>query len=238
MSVVPSSSPESMHRACSSRIMAPLITFEGGEGAGKSSQMARLAETLQSRGHELIITREPGGCPFAEQMRHWLVCGAPDAITLKTELLLMIAARLEHVRQVIYPALQQGVWVLCDRFIESTLAYQGYGRGLDRTMVQQLHNWALEGEGVLNPDLTLLLDVPAAVGLARVESRVQNTDVTMVVEDRFERETLAFHQRVEAGFHALAAAAPARIHRIDATLDPQQVGAQIWQKVCDAFPNT
>ena len=214
------------------------ITFEGGEGAGKSTQIHLLAEKLRSRDLHLLITREPGGCPLAEQVRQWLVTGQPDSLSAKTELLLMLAARIEHVRHVVHPALQQGTWVLCDRFMDSTLAYQGFARGMDRDMLHNLHAWALEEYEILYPDLTLLLDVPPAIGLARARHGSQQGGVLNVGENRFERETLAFHQRVQDGFHMLAQAAPDRFRVIDATLDPLQVENHVWTAVCDVFPNT
>ncbi|MEO5341026.1 MAG: dTMP kinase [Magnetococcus sp. MYC-9] len=201
-----------------------LLTFEGGEGAGKSSQMERLALRLRARGLSVLTTREPGGCPLAEEIRRWLVQGQPGSITDKTELLLMLAARVEHVQRVIQPALQRGEWVLCDRFMDSTLAYQGHGRGMDLDLLRQWHRWAL---GSLVPDRTLLLDVSPRIGLAR-SGRAHR-------ESRFERESLAFHQRVREGFLSLAQAAPGRIRRMDAEQDPAQVEEQIWMALGDLF---
>ena len=213
--------------ACSGR----LITFEGGEGAGKSTQQGLLAHRLRARGLEVVTTREPGGCPVAEEIRRWLVQGQPGALTAKTELLLLLAARVEHVHQVILPALQRGAWVLCDRFLDSTLAYQGHGRGLDMAVLREWHVWAV---GALWPDRTLWLDVPPAIGLARV-GRARPAGHA---QDRFEQETLAFHQRVRAGFYALAQASPDRIRRLDATQTPAQVAEQIGMALHDLLSDT
>lgn len=233
----PALAPESSNSLESSRVTGRFITFEGGEGSGKTTQLSLLAQKLRNRGLPLITTREPGGCPMAEQIRSWLVTGKPEAIASKTEFLLVLAARIEHVRQVIHPALQQGTWVLCDRFIDSTMAYQGYGRGMDLDMLRYLHNWVWEGEPVLHPDLTFLLDVPPVMGLARAQPNRQVGDVSTVTEDRFEQETLAFHQRVQRGFHVLAQAAPERFRVIDATFDALYVENNVWEVVCDVFPN-
>ncbi|MBF0460226.1 MAG: dTMP kinase [Magnetococcales bacterium] len=208
-----------------------LITFEGGEGAGKSTQQGLLAHRLRARGLEVVTTREPGGCPLAEEIRRWVVHGQAGTITARTELLLLLAARVEHVHQVIWPALQRGAWVLCDRFLDSTLAYQGYGRGLDLVLVQQWHTWAV---GSLLPDRTLWLDVAPAIGLARV-GLVRPAGWA---QDRFEQETLAFHQRVQDGFQTLAQASPDRIRRVDAALAPEQVANQIGMALHDLFSDT
>ncbi|MEO5363193.1 MAG: dTMP kinase [Magnetococcus sp. DMHC-8] len=208
-----------------------LITFEGGEGSGKSTQLTRLAARLRGRGLAVVTTREPGGCPVAEEIRHWLLRGKPGAITVKTELLLMLAARVEHVHQVIEPALRQGAWVLCDRFLDSTLAYQGYGRGMELAALHHWHAWAL---GTLLPHRTLLLDLEPAVGLARAGGVVP----TGQQRDRFEQEDLAFHHRVRAGFRALAEAAPGRFRLIDATAGLEQVEQQIGVAIHDLFADT
>lgn len=205
-----------------------LITFEGGEGAGKSTQLGLLVARLRDRGLEVVVTREPGGCPMAEEIRRWVVQGEPGAITDKTELLLMLAARVEHVHQVILPALQRGAWVLCDRFVDSTWAYQGYGRGMDLTLLQQWHAWSVGG---LLPNRTLLLNIAPAVGLARAGGNTHP-------ESRFEQETLAFHKRVHDGFLALAQASPDRFRVVDAALDATQVEKQIWRMLHDLFPDT
>lgn len=212
------------------------ITFEGGEGAGKSTQLALLAQKLLDRGQRVLTTREPGGCALAEAVRGWLVRGTPDAMAPKTELLLALAARLEHVRQRVHPALQEGVWVLCDRFVDSTFAYQGHGRGMDMDVLRALHRWVWLPEEALFPDLTLFLSVPPEIGLARKGQDHRGTD-DAATEGRFEQEAMAFHRRVHAGFHALAEAAPHRFRVINAALSPQSVEDHIWQVVRHGFPN-
>ncbi len=205
-----------------------LITFEGGEGAGKSTQQALLARRLRDRGLDVVTTREPGGCPLAEEIRRWLVGGQPGTMSARTELLLILAARVAHVEQMILPALQRGAWVLCDRFLDSTVAYQGHGRGLDLALLHQWHEWAL---GSLIPDRTLLLDIAPEVGLARAGRAVSAGSHP----DRFEQETLAFHQRVRAGFQALARESPERICIVDAVQAVAQVENQIGMAIRDLF---
>ncbi|MBF0308568.1 MAG: dTMP kinase [Magnetococcales bacterium] len=202
------------------------ITFEGGEGGGKSSQLLRLAKRLRERGIGILCSREPGGTELAEEIRKLLVrrSGA-DSLAAETEWLLVTAARFEHVRRVIRPALQEGSWVLCDRFFDSTLAYQGFGRGLNTEMLQRLQTMLFPD---LRPDLTLLLDVSPEVGLARSRGGEKG-------EDRFETESLLFHQRVRQGFLTLAAEESRRIRVIDAALSEEQVSTAIWQQVTDVF---
>ncbi|MBF0438577.1 MAG: dTMP kinase [Magnetococcales bacterium] len=199
---------------------ARFITFEGGEGAGKTTQIRLLADRLQAAGAGVVVTREPGGCLMAERIRELLVTGQPGDLEMRSELLLILAARIEHIRQRIRPALARGEWVLCDRFSDSTLAYQGYGRGLEREQLEMLNQFALDG---LEPERTFLLDIDPAIGLVRAGENRQP------IENRFEQEHLAFHQRVRAGFLALAAQHAARIRVIDATLDAQQVASAIWE---------
>lgn len=218
--------PERDCKMASTPASGRFLTFEGGEGAGKSTQLMRLAQGLRERGLPVVTTREPGGCLLAEEIRRWLVQGEPGALTAKTELLLILAARVEHLRQVILPALQQGAWVLCDRFLDSTLAYQGYGRGMDLTELRHWHTWAL---GNVVPDRTLLLDLDPEIGLARAGR--------LHPETRFEQEGLAFHQRVRRGFLALAQAAPERFRILDAAQDPSGVENQLGRALHDLFPN-
>ncbi|WP_448582663.1 dTMP kinase [Thermaurantiacus sp.] len=193
-----------------------LIAFEGGEGAGKSTQVARLAEWLVARGHAVETTREPGGTPGAEAIRALFVTGAADRWTAETDALLITAARADHVARRIRPALAAGRLVLVDRFVHSTLAYQGHGRGLDLQMLCRLHDFASHG---LWPDLVLWLDLPAAEGLARAQHRKG-------AADRFEAHDMAFHERVRAGFAALAAH-DQRIVRIDASGDAATIAEAI-----------
>ncbi len=182
------------------------ITFEGGEGGGKSTQVKLLASALEAAGHSVVLTREPGGSPGAEEIRKLIVEGAPERWDGLTEALLISAARREHVVRTIEPALAAGRWVVCDRFADSTIAYQGYGRGLDRAMLDALRRYAV---GALVPDLTLILDLPVAVGLERARAR-------RGAEQRFEAMDEAFHERLRQGFRAIAAAEPTRCRVLDA----------------------
>jgi dTMP kinase len=183
------------------------ITVEGGEGGGKSTQIALLVRALEAAGHAVTTTREPGGAPGAEEIRTLIVEGAPERWDGLTEALLISAARREHVVRTIEPALAAGRWVVCDRFADSTLAYQGYGRGIDRGALDTLRALAV---GALAPDLTVVLDLPVAVGLARARAR-------RGPEQRFEAMDEAFHERLRQGFLAIAAAEPKRCIVLDAT---------------------
>jgi dTMP kinase len=191
------------------------ITLEGGEGVGKTTQQALLALQLRQAGYPCLCTREPGGTALGRALREILLHG--DPLTPLAELFLYAADRAEHVQKCILPALAAGQVVVCDRFTDSTLAYQGYGRGLDLQQVRQLNHLATGG---LQPHLTLWLDLPPEVGLARSGSC-----------DRLEQERLEFHRRVHQGFQALAAAEPQRIVRIDAGGSPLEVAARIWSVV-------
>ncbi len=182
------------------------ITLEGGEGAGKSTQVSRLKAWLERRGHRVLATREPGGAPGAEMIRKLLVEGPVERWDGLTEALLHFAARREHLRSTVWPALEAGTWVVSDRFADSTMAYQGYGHGTDRAMLQALYGIAV---GDFRPDLTLLLDLPVDVGLARATAR-------RGTETRYESLPVAFHERVRAGFLEMASAAPERFVVIDA----------------------
>lgn len=193
------------------------ITLEGGEGAGKSTQLQTVAACLTAAGIPFLTTREPGGTPRAEAIRGLLLSpGEREPMASETELLLMFAARAQHVKQRIEPALAAGTWVLCDRFTDATRAYQGGGRGLDLSQIEALAAWV---HGDCWPDLTLLLDVPAAQGLARAEKRS--------AKDRIEQEALAFFERVRAHYLALAAAEPTRFRVIDAAPAEAAVTAQV-----------
>ncbi|HSA82022.1 MAG TPA: dTMP kinase [Geminicoccaceae bacterium] len=182
-----------------------LITFEGGEGAGKSTQVARLAADLRAARLTVLATREPGGTPGGEAIRSLLVDGPPARWSPLTETLLLLAARHDHVLRVIEPALAAGDWVLCDRFSDSTRVYQGIAGAVGLSLVDQLHRAIL---GDLEPDLTLILDLPVPVGLARRRASAG--------ENRFERMAEAFHERVRGGFLSIAQAAPERCVVIDA----------------------
>ena len=180
------------------------ITFEGGEGGGKSTQAARMAGYLRGKGLEVIETREPGGTPQGEDLRDLLVQGDPDRWSALSELLLLTAARVEHVNRLIEPALAEGKWVICDRFADSTLAYQGIAGELGLELVEQLQQLAV---GASSPDVTFLLDVRAEAGLQRAEKRGGAA--------RFEKKGAAFHQTLRDGFLALANENPQRIVLID-----------------------
>ncbi|MEM7222364.1 MAG: dTMP kinase [Pseudomonadota bacterium] len=185
------------------------ITFEGGEGSGKSTQVALLAEHLRAQGRSVVETREPGGCPGAEEIRALLVSGDPGRWEPLSEALLHYAARRQHLSEVVWPALEDGSWVISDRFADSTLAYQGYGQGLAHREIETLYRLVVGARG---PDLTLILDLPVEQGLARAEA-VQ----------RYERMDRAFHERLRQGFLEIAQGAPERCRVIDATGDVAQV---------------
>lgn len=188
------------------------LTFEGIDGAGKSSQHAWAVEHLRSKGIEVISTREPGGTPLGEKLRGLLLS---DPMHLETEALLMFAARREHIEQVIRPALARGAWVLSDRFTDASFAYQGGGRGLKLEKLQQLERW-VQGEGAdaIQPDRTFIFDLPVADAQKRQQKR-QNTDAS--TPDRFEQEKLDFHERVRAAYLARAREFPQRVRVIDAS---------------------
>jgi dTMP kinase len=201
------------------------ITFEGGEGAGKSTQLRRLAARL-GEAREVVATREPGGSPGAESIRDLLVRGDADRWSPVTETLLMYAARRDHIERVIAPALARGAWVVCDRFADSTRAYQGAGGGADPALIAALEAQVL---GDVRPDLTLILDLPVDQGLARADGRGD-------AETRFESKGLAFHGRLRQAFLEIARAEPKRCAVIDATLPPDEVEAAIWAVVAARTP--
>ncbi|HBA89980.1 MAG TPA: dTMP kinase [Geobacter sp.] len=194
--------------------MGFFITFEGVEGCGKTTQLRLLKERLESCGEKVIATREPGGCPIADQMRAILLDAKNSAITPLAELLLYAAARAQHVNEVIVPALQRGETVLCDRFTDATVAYQGHGRGLDLTVIGELNRLAT---GALAPSLTVLIDCPVEIGLSRALARIEATSGAR--EERFELESVRFHERVREGYLALAAAFPERFVIVDGSGD-------------------
>ncbi|MGF7176315.1 dTMP kinase [Azospirillum doebereinerae] len=196
------------------------ITLEGGEGAGKSTQLRRLAEALAARGVEVVTTREPGGSPGAEEIRALLVSGETGRWGAVTEALLHTAARRDHLERTVWPALESGCWVLCDRFFDSTMAYQGYGLGLGRDLIAGLQTTAL---GAFQPDLTLILDIAVETGLRRAASRHGG-------EDRYERMDVGFHQRLRDGFLDIARREPERCAVIDADADLDTVQARIWSE--------
>jgi dTMP kinase len=193
------------------------ITLEGGEGAGKSTQIARLKAWLEGRGRKVTATREPGGSPGAEMIRKLLVEGPIERWDGTSEALLHFAARREHLRSTVWPALKRGDWVISDRFADSTLAYQGYGHGVDRRIFEQLYEVAV---GAFRPDLTLILDLPIETGLERAAAR-------RGTETRYESLPRAFHARVRAGFLEIAAREPKRCVVIDATGDVDTIAGAI-----------
>ena len=198
------------------------ITFEGGEGCGKSTQVKRLEAFLRGEGYEVLLTREPGGTRLAELVRSLLKDEHEDPPCDRSELLLFLAARAQLVRNVIRPALERGVWVVSDRVSESTFAYQGYGRGLPLEFLKVANDFACEG---LQSDLTILLDVPPEVACERMRRREAATNTAA---DRIELAGDAFHARLREGFHSLAAANPERIAVVDASGSPDEV----WSEVC------
>lgn len=192
------------------------ITFEGTEGVGKSTQLQRAAATLEQLGVDFIVTREPGGTPMAEKIRELLLAPREEPVHQTTELLLMFAARAQHLHTRILPALDQGQWVLCDRFTDATFAYQGGGRG-----VSKAHIALLEGlvQGEVRPDHVILLDAPVETGMARAQKRGEL--------DRFEQEDLAFFQRIRDAYLERATAMPAQYHIVNAELPLEQVSASV-----------
>ena len=206
------------------------ITFEGGEGAGKSTQIGRLAEHLRQRTPRTIVTtREPGGSPKAEAIREALLTGVAKPYGPFAEALLFSAARIDHLDSLIRPALERGCVVLCDRFTDSTRAYQGAAGGLDPAIVRSLERVVV---GESRPDLTLILDLDPEVGLARAQARA----VASEGPDRFEAEALDFHKRLRAAFQAIAGAEPERCAVVDASLDPDAVETAIWTVVAERLP--
>ncbi|CCV06878.1 thymidylate kinase [Mesorhizobium metallidurans STM 2683] len=192
------------------------ITFEGGEGAGKSTQIERLAGKMRAKKYNVLVTREPGGSPGAEAVRHVLLSGAAEPFGPKMEALLFAAARSDHVEQVIRPAVERGSIVLCDRFMDSSRVYQGVTGGLDPAFMDALEQVAING---MVPDMTLIFDIDPSEGLRRATAR-RGSDADA---DRFEKETLAIHQRRREAFLAIAAAEPERCIVIDASADPDAV---------------
>jgi dTMP kinase len=197
------------------------ITFEGGEGAGKSTQLKRLVARLEAGGLEVIATREPGGSPGAESIRELVLKGSADRWSPVTETLLMYAARRDHVERVIRPALGRGAWVVCDRFADSTRAYQGAAGGVDPALIAAMETYVLEQT---RPDLTLIFDMPVEVGLERAHARAGS-------EMRFESKGLAFHERLREGFLAIARAEPDRCAIVDAKGTLDEVETEVWAAV-------
>jgi dTMP kinase len=202
--------------------MIRFITFEGGDGSGKTTQLKALESYLTARGKSCLSTREPGGTSVGKLLRKVLLEVGKQQITSATELFLYLADRAQHIHEVIIPALEQGKIVLCDRHIDSTLAYQGYGRGIDLQLLRRLNDMASQG---IKPDLTLLLDCPVEIGLSRSAQRSQMGSGQR--EDRFEREKLEFHERIRAGFLELARTEPDRFRIINAAGSARAVTEEI-----------
>ena len=190
------------------------ISFEGIDGAGKSTQHAWMVDRLRRAGHTVVATREPGGTPLGEKLRALLLA---EPMHLETEALLMFAARREHVAQVIQPALERGEWVLCDRFVDASFAYQGGGRGLDWKKLDDLSHWVL---GDLQPDLTLIFDAPVEIAQQRLHAATSNPD-------RFEQEQAAFFEKVRAAYLRIARENPARVRVVDATRAPAEINKEL-----------
>lgn len=203
------------------------ITFEGPEGGGKSTHVRELAEQLRAEGRTVLVTREPGGTRLAELIRGLVREEVDDPPVTRSEVLLFLAARAQVVANVIRPALQRGEWVVCDRFADSTFAYQGYGRGIDVALLKDLNDFATEG---LKPDLTVLLDVPPETSRARLAARQAATATTA---DRIEQAGDLFHRRLREGFLELAGAEPDRFVVIDSSGPREEVSAQILKAVHD-----
>lgn len=201
------------------------ITLEGGEGAGKSTQARALASRLIELGHRVTLTREPGGSPGAESIRTLLVNGETSRWTPLAETLLHFAAREDHLTHTIRPALARGEWVICDRFIDSTFAYQGAAQGLDTEIIVALSKMVIRDD---MPSLTLMLDLPVATGLARADQRGG--------ENRYERMGTKFHETLRKSFLAIANSAPERCVIIDATQTADEVARQIWHSVTSRLP--
>lgn len=197
------------------------ITFEGGEGTGKSTQVALLVDRLAAEGVDVVRTREPGGSPGAEAIRNLVVSGEADRWSARTELLLMFAARSDHLERTILPALEAGRWVVCDRFADSSRAYQGAAGGAAASLIETLDAGVVGGD---QPDLTLMFDLPVEVGLERALGRGAG-------ETRFESKGEAFHQRLRDGFNRIAADHPGRSRIIDATGTPDAVAERVWAAV-------
>ncbi len=204
---------------------ARFVTLEGGEGAGKSTHARALSEALTERGIANLVTREPGGSPGAEEIRALLVQGEPGRWNALVETLLLFAARADHIARTIKPALQSGKWVICDRFTDSTFAYQGAGRGLDLEVIRNIEQVAIE---FFRPDLTLILDVPVDVAMRRIGSRAH-------VENRFEKFDHGFHNRLREYFRTLPGLDPARCVLVDTAAAPDAVSRTIWKTVAEKF---
>ena len=204
--------------------MVRFITFEGGDGSGKTTQIRRLEEYLKSKGHSCVVTHQPGGTPLGQMIRKMLLEVDAAPIAAPAELFLYLADRAQHVFEIIAPALEKGEIVLCDRYTDSTLAYQGYGRGLDLQILRDLNAIA---NGGVQPGLTLLFDCPVEIGLGRAVKRQALAGKNAIQNDRFEREQTDFHEKVRAGFLDLARGEAERFRVIDATQSAERIAAEV-----------
>lgn len=204
------------------------ITFEGGEGSGKSTQAQLLAARLRGRGSDTVLTREPGGSPFAEQVRALILDPATAPHSALSEALLFYAARSDHLDTTIRPALAAGRWVICDRFSDSTRVYQGVAGGLAPAVLDRLESMIV---APTRPDLTLILDLPADAGLSRAADRRRSNAVVGTQADAYEKRDLAFHERLRAGYAAIAKAEPQRCVLVDGAGSPDAIAAEIWAHV-------
>jgi dTMP kinase len=209
--------------------MTRFITFEGGDGSGKTTQLRALESYLNTCGKSCITTREPGGTSLGKLIRQVLLEAGEQTIASPTELFLYLADRAQHIQEIIRPAIEQGKIVLCDRHTDSTLAYQGYGRGIDLELLRELNAIASQG---IRADLTLLFDCPVKIGLSRTAQRQFRAASVGSREDRFEREKVEFHERVRAGFLELARTEPERFFVIDASRSIEEVFQQV-KKIVD-----
>ncbi len=207
-------------------MMGPFITFEGIEGSGKSTQIVLLAKYLSAHGKSVTLTREPGGTSIGDQIRKILLDPSNTSLDARAELLLYAAGRAQHLAELIVPERSAGRIVLCDRFSDATLAYQGYGRGLDLGLIRSLDKIVTDG---IRPDLTILLDIDAAAGLARARGR--NSRGGLEAEARFENEDLSFHERVRQGYLDLAKQEPERFQIVDASPSPEKIQNKLRQLI-------
>ncbi|MFO7297925.1 MAG: dTMP kinase [Pseudomonadota bacterium] len=201
------------------------ITFEGGEGAGKSTQARLLAERLRAKGIQVVLTREPGGSAFAEQVRELILSPNTADHGPLAETLLFSAARADHLERTIRPALEAGHWVVCDRFSDSTRVYQGVAGGVPKGVIEALERIVVDGTV---PDVTFVLDLPAAEGLARAQGRNEHSTSGGAFSDSYEDRPLSYHERLRDGFLMIATAEPERCVVVDATQRPEEVAEQIW----------
>lgn len=209
------------------------ITFEGGEGVGKSTQVRRLANRLAEHGISVVRTREPGGTPKAEAIRSFILQGKPESWGVGAEAVLFAAARLDHVNELIAPSLAAGKWVICDRFADSTRAYQGLTGGVEDKLIDALEQLALNGH---TPDLTVILDMDPDIAFERVRQRAIE-DGMQAVADRFEKEDLSFHRRLRDNFLAIAIANPGRCVVLSADTEEDVLAEAVWRAVEDHFPD-